>query len=157
MLGGEVDEASMISGLYLNGSVSVSPLGYFCLLVLLINLLIIPWISLSNIDISTIFSIRRGVGSKNSLRYIRIRPVVRRRGSEKGRQPKQIWLLGAGRWSLWNKEQINQQSSTNKNILRIIGNKVKMRHHQIEIVLLCGRGRTFQGCRNHRSYRINQR
>ena len=42
MLGGEVDEASMISGLYLNGSVSVSSLGYFCLLVLLINLLIIP-------------------------------------------------------------------------------------------------------------------
>ena len=29
MIGGEGDEASMISGLYLHGSVSVSSLGYF--------------------------------------------------------------------------------------------------------------------------------
>ena len=49
MLGGGGDEVSIMPVVYSCGKVSISSLGFFCLLVILLNLLILLFLSLSRI------------------------------------------------------------------------------------------------------------
>ena len=82
MLGGGGDEVSIMPVVSPRGTVSVSSLGSFRLLVHLLNLLILPFLSLYEYTIFKSISRRRGGGSENSSSHRRRRPGTRSGGSK---------------------------------------------------------------------------
>ena len=80
MIGGGGYEVSIMPVFYPRGTVSVSSLGYFHLLVILIKLLVLTFLSLSEHAIFNSISRIRGRGIKNTLSHSRIRPVTRSGG-----------------------------------------------------------------------------
>ena len=119
----------------------------FHLLVLLINLLILTWLSLS--DNSTLNSISRrrgGIIIKSSI-HSRRRPGVRSGGRKWGWKYEKSWLYDFGSWYPWNQELITQNSMTHPKLPR------RTRNHQRIKRWICGKSRrTGQGWINHWRY-----
>ena len=76
MVGCGGDEVSVMPVVYPRGTVSVSSLGYFCLLVHHINLITLLLLSFSEYTLFESISRRRGVGRENKSSQRRIRPGV---------------------------------------------------------------------------------
>ena len=84
ILGGGCDEVSIIPVVYPRGMVSVSSLVYFYLLVLLLNVIILTFLSLLHHSIFNSISIRIGVESENPISHCRIFPGARSGGRKLG-------------------------------------------------------------------------
>ena len=79
MLGDGIEDISMLPVVYPRGTVSVSSLGYFCMLVLLLNLLILLCLSLLEYATLKSISIIRGGEHENPLIHSRRRLGMRSR------------------------------------------------------------------------------